>query len=71
MGKVIIEGAGLGKGSQVTSSFCVLSMPSLAHLTHLKLRIDNGGLEYMCSWFCVFTDILAIHQSIRTYYISI
>ena len=24
------------------------------------LRIDNGGLEYMCTCFCVFSDILAI-----------
>ena len=35
-----------------------------------ELRIDNGGLEYMCTWFCVFSYILAIHQSIWTYYIS-
>ena len=25
------------------------------------LRIDNGGLECMCTWLCVFSDILAIH----------
>ena len=25
------------------------------------LRIDNGGLECMCTWFCVFSDILSIH----------
>ena len=29
-----------------------------------SLRIDNGGLDYMYPWFCVFSDILAIHQSI-------
>ena len=34
------------------------------------LRIDNGGLEYMCTWYCVFSDILAVHQSIWTKYIS-
>ena len=34
------------------------------------LRIDNGGLEYMCPCFCVFSDFLAIRQPIRTYYIS-
>ena len=30
------------------------------------LRIDNGGLEYMCIWFYIFSDILAMHQSIWT-----
>ena len=34
------------------------------------LRIDNGGLEYMCTCFYIFSDILAIHNSIWTYYIS-
>ena len=30
------------------------------------LRIDNGGFEYMCTCFYVFSDILAIHKSIWT-----
>ena len=25
------------------------------------LRIDNGDLEHMCTWLCVFSNILAIH----------
>ena len=25
-----------------------------------ELRIDNGDLEHMCTWLCVFSDILAI-----------
>ena len=36
---------------------------------HEDLRIDNGGLEYMCTWFCAFSDILAIHHSNWTYFI--
>ena len=30
---------------------------------NLELRIDNGGLETMCTWCCVFSDILAMYQS--------
>ena len=50
---------------------CVsLSFPSSASYDFFMIRIDNGGLGYMCTWFCIFSDILAIHQSILTYYIS-
>ena len=31
---------------------------------HHVLRIDNGGLGYMCTRFCIVSDILAIHKSI-------
>ena len=35
-----------------------------------NLRIDNGGLQYKCNWFCVVSDILAMNHYIWTYYIS-
>ena len=38
----------------------------IVNALHCQLRIDNGGLEYMCTWCCVFSDILAIHRSIWT-----
>ena len=34
------------------------------------LRIDSGGLECTCTWYCVFSDSLAIHRSIWRNYIS-
>ena len=33
-------------------------------ISQTELRIDNGGLEYMGTWFSIFSDILSIHQSI-------
>ena len=46
----------LGKDGQ-SSSYGVENGQSV----YWDLRIDNGGLECMCTWLCVFSDILAIH----------
>ena len=36
---------------------CIMVLSS-----HKGLRIDNGGLECMGTWLCIFSDILATHH---------
>ena len=53
-----------GKSMVSKQLFYLVSLLSLK--IHVVIRIDNGGLQYMCTWFCDLSDIMAMHQSIWT-----